>query len=135
MYEIRFIFWAYLSSGIAGNDNGHNHTVKTEGASKNFDDKHLHEGALLLGVDDGSTGSDDADAEAAHQVREAHHEAGGEDHEALPLSIVEQFLGSKRSIGGELLIPLPRLGFSLHEDSNNNSVNGNGLAEDDAIKV
>ena len=119
-----------LSSRLVGHDDCDDDTIETQGTSENLDDQHLHEWTSLLGVEDSGVWTNNSDADATGEVSKSNHWAGSEKLVSRSLSLVEL---SNWSIG--ILVVLPWLWLGTEENSHNNSVNGDGLAEDNGDQV
>ena len=109
--------------GVGDRDDGDDDTVKTERRAKDFDDQHLEEQLALLCIADCSATSRNADRNAAANVANACGETGAKHAEA---SVVH-----RRRVR-ELLRSLD---VELQNDGHDDSVDSNGLAEQNADQM
>lgn len=86
---IHISFTAFTRSCILDNDDADDDAVESEGAGEDLDDEHFHEGSLLLGLNQGGAGADDADREATSQVSESDDETSSEHRKAFSLCFLE----------------------------------------------
>ena len=124
--------WIYLvvSSSLWRYDDGNDDSVETQRTSENFDDEHLHESSLLSSIGEGSRGTNDSDAHAASKVAESSGSSSGENSVSALLCLMENCLvGVNPEVGSLELIPSPVLWFSRQKNGNNNTINSNGLTE------
>lgn len=65
---------------LVGLHDSDNHSKKSDGRSKDFNDENFDEQSWVGGISDGSSGSDDADGETTDEVRETDGESSSENH-------------------------------------------------------
>ena len=106
-------------------DDGDDDAIEAEGRPEDLHDEHLHKEGVSLGVAEGRTRPGDADGDAAEEVAEARGEAGAEEAEA----------GSV--VGGVVaeLGVLDGLCLHLEDDGDDDTVDGYGLAEENADQM
>lgn len=106
-------------------DDGDDDAIEAERRAEDLHDKHLNEEGVSLCVAKRSARARDADSDAAEEVAEAASEARAEDGVAGSVVSVVVALGGV----------LDRAGLHLKDDRDDDTVDGHGLAEEDADKV
>ena len=116
---------------LGSNDNANNDTVEAEGTGEDFDDEHANESLGGLSVNKGSGGTNHTDGKTADEVGNTDDETASEDNVSTVESVV-----IRSGVAGVVHVGVRGVAqLAVEDNGKDNTVDGDGLAEDDTDQV